>query len=172
MILGPAGYMWDELDAEGFPILHTPPGTLTADQLSDIGAWRWTFSGHANNVDNAKFAANAALAPEYRNWVETMQQTIFTPNMFISDEFAVLTPTIDPTEDLGIARTLITDHFEANLPLIIMAPTAEEAERRLDETLAFAEANRLAEIEEIKNERYQYNVQLQGGSAFRPPGSW
>jgi len=172
MILGPQGHMWDELDGQGFPILHTPPGTLSAEELNNIGAWTWTIAGHANNVDNAKFAANEALPPEQRNWVETMQQTIFTPNMFISDEFAVLTPTIDPTAPLGISRTLMIDHFEANLPLIIMAATAEEAEQRFDAVLAFAEANNLTEIVEIKNERYQHNVALQGGSAFRPPGSW
>ncbi|MCL2421156.1 MAG: hypothetical protein FWD03_04795 [Defluviitaleaceae bacterium] len=169
MMFGPPGYMWDELDANGYPILHTPPGVLTSEELRDIGAWNWAIAGHANNVDNAKFAANAALPEDQRNWVETIQQTIFTPNMMLSDEFVAINLVIDPGTDLHISRTLIEDTFEAQFPLILMADSREEAERMFDELLAFAEANGMAGIEEVYNARYQENVAMQGGSVFSPP---
>jgi len=171
MMFGPQGHLWDELDAEGFPVLHTAPAGLTSEQRDDIGLWNWDFVGHANNVDNAKFAANNRL-PEYqRNWVETMQATVFTPNLRLTDEFALIPWSIEPGTDLAIARTTIQDHFEEMMPQIIMAPTAEDAEALFDAVLAFAEANGAAEIEEVYNERFQHNVSMQGGSIFRPPGT-
>jgi len=171
MMYGPQGVLWDELDSDGFPILHTGPATLSSERRDEIGTWTWDFVGHANNVDNAKFAANARLPEAERNWVETMQATIFTPNLRITDEFVLIPWSIEPGTDLAIARTTIQDHFEEMMPQIIMAPTREDAEALFDQVKAFAEANGVEEIERVYNERFQYNVAMQGGSIFRPPGT-
>ena len=166
MMFGPQGHLWDSLTAEGYPILHTSPDTLTGEQRSDLGLWRWDMKGHANNVDNAKFAANAMLPPEERNWVDYMQATIFTPRLRLSDEFQLFAQTIDSTSDLGIRRQMIEDRFQEMLPQILLASTEADAIRMFDETRDFAFENGMAEIVELYNERWEYNKSLQGGSIF------
>jgi len=165
--LGPQGYLWDELDANGFPILHTPPASLSSEEFSDLGLWRWDRHGHANHVDDAKFAANARLPIEDQNWVETMQMTLFTPNLILSDEFQNMFIQIDSLSDLGIRRAMIEDHFEEWLPQIIIAPTAEDAERMFDSVRDFAFANGMYEIQEIYNANWEFNNSMQGGSIFQ-----
>jgi len=171
MMFGPRGVLWEELDANGFPILLRPPGLMTAEERAEVGTWAWTLAGHANNVDNAKFAANNALPEQYRNWVETMQYEVFTPRRWITDEFALIALQIEPGSDLAIRRQQIGDHFEENFPHVIMAGSEAEARQMMDSMLAFAEALGLAEIETIYNERWVYNSNLQGGSTLRPPGT-
>ncbi|MCL2015167.1 MAG: extracellular solute-binding protein [Defluviitaleaceae bacterium] len=171
MMYGPPGGIWDYLDADGIPVFNTLPVELTAEELISLGAWRWDIHGHANHVDRIKFAVNNSLPEEMRTWVETMQYEVFTPNLMITDEFAVIALSIEPGTDLHISRTFISDNMEAVLPQIIMAPTEDDALRLLDDALAFAEANNIAEIERVQNERYQYNLSVQGGTIFRAPGS-
>jgi len=109
------------------------------------------------------------MPPDLQSWVELMQYSLFTPNLRITDEFALIDASIDPHEDLAIQRRTIEDHFEEMLPQIIMADSREAAIAMLDNVLAFAEANGLALVEERYNTRFQYNKTLQGGSIFNPP---
>ena len=166
MMFGPQGYLWEELNAEGYPILITAPDDLSAEDHSAMGIWRWAFKGHANNVDNAKFAANAMLPEGTRNWVDYMQATLFTPNLRLTDEFQLFGIQIDSTSDLGIRRAMIEDHFEEMFPQIVLASTAEEAEALFDAVREFAYANGMYEIEEIYSARWEYNKAMQGGSIF------
>ncbi|MCL2286626.1 MAG: hypothetical protein FWC32_09740 [Firmicutes bacterium] len=166
MMFGPQGHLWDELNAQGYPILHTSPEDLTGEQVEEIGLWRWDRHGHANNVDNAKFAANEMLPPESRNWVDYMQATIFTPTLRLSDEFQLMSPQIDSLSPLGIARQMMYDFMQEMLPQIILASSYEEAQRLFDQVRDFLYANGMAEIEEIYNARWHHNKALQGGSIF------
>ena len=166
MMFGPEGHLWESLDANGFPILHTSPDEISAERRDEIGLWAWDFHGHSNNVDNAKFAANNALPPENRNWVDYMQATLFTPNLLLSDEFQLMAIQIDSTSDLGIRRTMIEEHFMEWLPQIILAPTEAEAVARFDSVRDFANANGMPEIENIYTMQWVYNSSLQGGSIF------
>jgi hypothetical protein len=168
MMYGPQGVLWDELTPEGFPILHTAPETLPAAEHERIGIWRWDVKGHANHVDNAKFAANLMLPEEDRNWVDFMQATIFTPRLRLSDEFVVIDLTIDSTEPLGIQRETLIRHFEEMLPQIILADSQEQAESMFDAVLDFALGHGLREMEERYHERWEYNKAQQGGSVFDP----
>ena len=170
MTLGPQGVLWNQLDANGFPIMTRSPLSLTADERTSIGLWTWNLKGHANNVDNAKFAANRGLPPEQRNWVESMQELYFTPNLMLSDEFINMIPQIDSLSDLGIARTLIHDHFEEMLPQIILAPTAEAAVAMFNSVVAFANANGIQQINAVYDANWRHNSALQGGSIFQ--GRW
>jgi len=168
MMFGPQGELWDDLTPEGFPILHAFPDALPAAEHERIGIWRWNNHGHSNHVDNAKFAANAAIPEEYRNWVDLMQATLFTPRQRLSDEFQILALTIDSTEPLGINRTMIIDHFEMMLPQVILASTAEEAEALFDSVVDFAFSHGMAEIEERYSAQWEENKARQGGSVFAP----
>ena len=168
MMFGPQGELWDELTPEGFPILHTFPEALSPADHERIGIWRWNVHGHSNHVDNAKFAANQMMPEEYRNWVDLMQETLFTPRQRISDELAVIALTIDSTEPLGIQRQTLTDFFEEMLPQIILASSEAEAAQLFDTVVEFGFANGLREIEERYHERWVYNKAQQGGGVFRP----
>ena len=170
MTLGPQGVLWNQLDANGYPIMARSPLSLTADERTSIGLWTWDLKGHANNVDNAKFAANRGLPPEQRNWVESMQELYFTPNLMLSDEFINMIPQIDSLSDLGIARTLIQDHFEEMLPQIILAPTADAAVAMFNSVVAFANANGIQQINAVYDANWRRNSELQGGSIFQ--GRW
>ena len=114
--------------------------------------------GHSDNVDTVKFAVNAKLPPEKQNWVITNQAERVTPTKWLTDEFENIGTTIDPQSDLGIQRKLIEDYIVAEYPKMIMAETAEEAERIYDEIMKFAEENGIAEIEAVYTEKYKDNV--------------
>ncbi|MCL2388706.1 MAG: hypothetical protein FWC89_14340, partial [Defluviitaleaceae bacterium] len=166
MMFAPQGHLWEELNADGFPILTRPISSLSAEEREHYGIWTWDVHGHANNVDNAKFAANAMLPPADRLWVDYMQATVFTPRLRLTDEFILMPQQIDSTSQLGIDRQMIEDRFEEMLPQIILATTAEEAIRLFDETRDFANNNGMLEISRIYNENWLRNSAMQGGSIY------
>lgn len=155
---GPQGHYWDELDEDGLPILKKPESELTTEEINRLGLWFWMMPGHSDNVDTVKFAVNAKLPPEKQNWVITNQAERVTPTKWLTDEFENIGTTIDPQSDLGIQRKLIEDYIVAEYPKMIMAETAEEAERIYDEIMKFAEENGIAEIEAVYTEKYKDNV--------------
>jgi putative aldouronate transport system substrate-binding protein len=167
MTLGPQGVLWNELDANGYPIMTKSPLDLTAAERTDLGLWNWDLQGHANNVDNAKFAANRGLPPEKRNWVESMQELYFSPNLMLSDEFINMNVQIDSLSDLGIKRTLIENYFQEMLPQIITAPTAQAANALFQQVVNFANANGMQDINKIYNAHWKDNCDQQGGSIFK-----
>jgi ABC-type glycerol-3-phosphate transport system substrate-binding protein len=171
MMYGPRGHLWEELDANGYPIMLRPPESIAAAERAEIGMWQWTLAGHSNHVDNTKFAVNNAMPIQYQSWVETIQYTLFTPYRVLSDEFALIPLAVEPGTDLAIRRQQMEDHFREMMPQVIMADSADEANRMMDEILAFAEAIGLAEVEAAYNARFEYNVAVQGGSVFRLPGT-
>lgn len=166
MMYGPKGTLWEETDQNGNPILLKAESEITPAESDRLGLWFWIIPGHADNVDSTKFAINAALPPEKQSWVTTNQANIFTPEMFVTDEFFGLRDVIDAREDLGIQRTLCEDQIKAMVPRIIMADSTERAAALYDELVQFLDANGMPEIERVYNEKYQENCAIQGGSRF------
>ena len=166
---GPEGHLWEGLDANGFPQMLVPPATLTPMEIEELGLWNWMLAGHSDNVDTIKFAVNNAQPEDYRSWVETIQYSLFTPNLRLTNEFVLLALTIEPLEHLGIQRTLIHDHFLEMIPQILMADSRDEAMTMIEGVRAFAEAQGYDQIMARYRERYEYNLALQGGSIFDPP---
>ena len=170
MMYGPPGDLYDELDADGNPILRKAMAELTAEENDKVGSWIWNFCNHSDNVDSTKFAVNKMQPEELQDWVEATQSDYLTPIMFCTDEYANLSITIDQLSDLGIARTRCVEEYQSTMPKILMAQTAEEAEKLFDNLLSFFEANGLDEILEIYDAKYQENVALQGFSAYTDYG--
>ena len=171
MMYGPRGIEWQELDANGFPIMLRPPASMTPAEVAEQGGWRWTLAGNSNAVDSTKFAVNNAMPPEHQVWVELIKYRMFSPYRMLSDEFELIGQSIVAGSDLAIRRLQIEDHFREMLPQIIMAGSRSEAEAMLDDALAFAEALGLAEVETTYHARWEYNKALQGGAVYRPPGT-
>jgi len=159
---GPQGDYWETLNEDGFPILKHPEAELTSAEINRLGLWFWMIPGQSDNVDRTKFGVNAMQPAEKRNWVATNQSEVLTPIMWLTDEFAGIWDVIDPLGTEGVNRTLIMDYIVANFPMVLMAPTAAEAERIFDDILKFADDNGMAAIEELKNQKYQANVELVG----------
>ena len=167
MMYGPPGVLYDELDDLGNPILFKAMSELTAEENDKVGSWVWSFCNHSDNVDETKFAVNKMQPEELQDWVEATQSDYLTPIMFTTDEFANLQPTIDRLSDLGIARHRFTEEvWREQLPMIIMASTAEQASALYDAMLDSFIALGLEEMEAIYTAKYQENVALQGFSAY------
>ena len=171
MMYGPPGVLYDQLDENGNPILKKAMSELTAEENDKVGSWVWSFCNHSDNVDETKFAVNKMQPEELQDWVEATQSDYLTPIMFTTDEYANLQPTIDRLSDLGIARHRMNEElWKEQLPMIIMASSAEEASALYDALLENFIALGLEEIEEIYNAKYQENVALQGFSAYEGYG--
>lgn len=163
---GPRGTLWDELDNDGNPILLKAESEISSTESNQLGLWYWIIPGHADNVDTTKFAVNAMLPAEKQSWVINNQANVFTPQMFITNEYFGLRDTVDSRTDLGIQRTLCEDQIKAMVPRIIMADSPEKAATLYDELLQFLDDNGMPEVEKAYNEKYQANCEIQGGSRF------
>jgi len=164
-MFGPQGHLWETLNEDGFPILKRPMIQVTAEERTRLGLWSWADPAQSDHLDSVKFAVNNMQPPEKREWVTTNQELILTPTLLFTDEFVGVFEAIDPKSTEEINRTRIMEYINANFPLVIMASTAEEAERIFNDILAFADQNGMTDIEEIKNQKYQENVRL-GGTVF------
>jgi len=167
MMYGPRGGLWDDLDSNGRPIMNTYPAQLSGAEYAEYGLWQWTLNG-SPHTDPTKFFVNNNAPAEYQDWVESIQYKLFSPYRMITDEFALIVQTVDPGSDLAIRRQQIDDNNQEMLPQAIMAGSRAEAEKILDEMLAFAESLGVSEIEAKYHERWQYNIGVQGLSIFTP----
>jgi ABC-type glycerol-3-phosphate transport system substrate-binding protein len=169
MMYGPPGAgMYDELDANGNPILLKSESELTSDERAAIGVWSWSMVAHADNVDLTKFAVDAALPKDRQSWVVSTQREILTPIFFMTNEYVQTGDAIEPGSDIGINAKRCEDELAARLPLAVMAATPEECNRIYDEAIAFCDANGMKEAEALRDAKYQANLALQGGTAFDP----
>ena len=166
MMYGPQGEWWDEMDSEGNPILKTPESELSTAEKDRIGSWFWGFCSHSDNVDLTKFAVNAMSPKDKQDFTITAQADVFTPIMFVTDEYAGINTLLDPLSEIGINRKTIDDQIKAELPKIIMASSEEAANKLFDELLAFMEANGLEEIEAAYDARHQELVATQGFTSY------
>ena len=159
---GPKGMNWDELNADGLPILKKAEAELKPEEIDALGAWFWMIPGQSDHVDMTKFAVNAMQPAEKQNWVINNQANVLTPIMFMSDEFIGIGDSVDPKADEGIARSLCEDFIKAEYPKVLMAKTPEEAEATFQGILDFCEKNGIATVEAKYTEKYKANVALVG----------
>ena len=168
MMYGPPGpdMNWEELDADGLPILKVPESQLMADrkEYDRLGCWFWAIPGQSDFVDETKFAVNKKLPPELQNWTVTQQSDVMTPIMFIDDEFVGIPDVIEAKSQDGINRTTCEDQIKAKVPLIIQAKTAEEAEQLYAELVKFLDDNGMPAIEAAYNTKWQQNCADYGGT--------
>lgn len=159
---GPKGQNYDTLNDKGLPILKTPESSWTTADINKIGTWFWMIPGQSDHVDNTKFAVNAMQPKGKQNWVINNQANIFTPLMWLSDEFVGIAETIDSKSDEGIKRVLCEDYIEAQYPKVVMAKSAEEASKLYDGIIAFCDKNGMAKVETIYDAKYKANVAIVG----------
>lgn len=168
MMYGAQGDWWDELDANGNPILKQAESEMTEEELRRIGSWTWQMlPAHADNVDSTKFAVNAALPADQQSWVVNNQSNILTPTMGVTDEYNNFGVLIDGTSDLGIANALCQEYVKQNFSKIIMANSAAECQTMIDNLIKYLDDNRFQEVEAILTAEWEKNCAVQGGSVFK-----
>lgn len=177
MMYGPEGGLWEGKDEEGNPILKKPEEELTSDEKNAAGCWFWSQPAHSDNVDLTKYAVNEQQPEESRSWVISIQDHVFTPEdsihpaipgqKFLTDENTGLSLEIDPTEDLGMARQVITDECKMRIPQIIMASDDATFDKLVQDLKDFAESNQVHDIEKIYTDKRASNIELQGYTAYQ-----
>lgn len=177
MMYGPEGGLWEGKDDEGNPILKKPEEELTSDEKNAAGCWFWSQPAHSDNVDLTKYAVNEQQPEEFRSWVISIQDHVFTPEdsihpaipgqKFLTDENTGLSLEIDPTDDLGMARQSITDECKMRIPQIIMASDDATFDKLVQDLKDFAESNQVHDIEKIYTDKRASNIELQGYTAYQ-----
>lgn len=177
MMYGPEGGLWEGKDEEGNPILKKPEEELTSDEKNAAGCWFWSQPAHSDNVDLTKYAVNEQQPEGSRSWVISIQDHVFTPEdsihpaipgqKFLTDENTGLSLEIDPTEDLGMARQVITDECKMRIPQIIMASDDATFDKLVQDLKDFAESNQVHDIEKIYTDKRASNIELQGYTAYQ-----
>ena len=166
IVFGPPGFLWDTVDANNNPVLKDDYSDHSAEYVDSLGIWFWCIPAHADNVDMTDFGVNATLPKEKQNWVAYIGANIITPVMFCTDEYNGMDEIIDPQSEEGVNKILCEDQIGRARPLIIMADSAAEAEKRIDDLIEFCDKNGLPEIESILNEKYHANVAMQGYTSY------
>jgi putative aldouronate transport system substrate-binding protein len=166
MMYGPKGpdFNWEQMDADGLPILKKAESELSEEEYNKLGCWFWAMPGQSDFVDQTKFAVNAKLPPEKQNWVITQQANVLTPIMFVDDEFVGIPDVIDAKSQDGVNRTTCEDQIKAQLPKIIQAASVAEAEKLYNELVDFLDKNGMPAIETAYNTKWQQNCADYGGS--------
>lgn len=177
MMYGPEGGLWEGKDEEGNPILKKPEEELTSDEKNAAGCWFWSQPAHSDNVDLTKYAVNEQQPEGSRSWVISIQDHVFTPEdsihpaipgqKFLTDENTGLSLEIDPTDDLGMARQVITDECKMRIPQIIMASDDATFDKLVQDLKDFAESNQVHDIEKIYTDKRASNIELQGYTAYQ-----
>ena len=178
MQYGPVGgTMLESVDYSGslpMPVLKKPVSDFTSEESNAAGAWFWSQPAQSDYVDGIKFGLNDMLPPEQQEWVVTRQAHLCSYNLddlhvgqkFLTDQLTGITGEIDPQDDLGICVKAIEDRCREQLPKIVMAATEEEFNSLVADLSAFAQSNRIDEINAIWQARFDLNVATQGYDAY------
>ena len=175
-LYGPEGGLWDGLDENGYPKLTKDYSDITSAEMDAAGAWLWTQPASSDWIDGIKFYVNEQQPADKRNWAVSIQADLFSQSKenphegtkFITDQNTALTNLIDPQDPLGISLKAIQDELQARLPQIIMASDEASFNKMIEDCVAFCESNSIDEILKIWQERYDYNIEVQGFDAYSP----
>ncbi len=159
------GLLWDKTDDNGNPVLKMAESDLTPEQRDKLGIWMY-YPAQANVLDTMKYEVSKQLPEDKQDRISKIQTEIFTPHLFMTDEYVNVQNAIAAESDLNIKKTLCEDKITAMAPQIIMASSAEEAGKLYDDLVMFCDQTGMPEIEKAFDEVYQSNIKLQGFTAY------
>lgn len=178
MQYGPeGGTMLESVDWSGsmpVPILKKDVSLFTSAETDAAGAWFWSQPAQSDYVDGIKFALNDALPAESQDWVVTRQAHLSSydadePHIgqkFMTDQLTNVTGEIDSQDELGICLKNIEDKCKEMLPKIIMASTEADFNKMVEELSTYAHSQRVDEINEVWQAKFDDNVATQGFDAY------
>ncbi|MCL2003072.1 MAG: hypothetical protein FWG72_03580 [Oscillospiraceae bacterium] len=156
---GPQGVLWDEMDANSFPILSRALNSLTSEENDELGAnGRWTLLGNAPYADQSKVAINARLPADEQDWVTNAQTNITWRHSMYAD--AYLNISTNPQEPEGIAFSNFELQDSIFIPRIITAPNEAAAAAALREAVDTIYGQDFALVEAYKTAVFQANQAL------------
>jgi len=158
---GPQGSLWDELDAEGFPILLRQLGDLTAEENDSIGAnIRWNKVGNTGVAHRMGQAILNRIPREEWGWNDIVQRDIIHRHSVNADAFLNMSP--DPAEPEGIAQSMFDDLNEQHIPRIVTAANAEAARAAIQDAIDAIYGQNFELVEAFKSAIYRENLALMG----------
>lgn len=157
---GPKGEMYDEVDAEGIPILKKTDSELKEEERKALGVWRWVMPGNSTFVNLTKYAANDRQPADKKDWVIEMQSKIMAPSNINKDEF--MNMYTDPKTEEGIAYTAFEDLYKKSLPKIVMAKSEEQCKTAIKEAIDNAYKLGFDKAEKFMTTKWQENLKNMG----------
>lgn len=158
---GPGGYLYDELDEKGYPIIKRNRSDLTKEEADTLNCEEFSTPGMSEWVDLSKVAANEKLPPEERDFVISNQYNITWKHSANVTEFEGLFT--DATTPEGVAFTQVQDMVRKQMPKIVMAKSEEDCRNAVRETVEQAYRMKFDLVEAYKTDIWKENLKkLQG----------
>lgn len=153
---GRQGLYWDEVDADGVPILNEK-GLTTAQADKDterIGRFNWV--GNTTFIDQTKAKMDAQLPADKQNWTTLAQQKVTWKTSKNFTEFVNLDPLPDSEE--GTIATAVNDIYLEVYAKALYAKNDEEVVSLLNK--ADEDANRAgySKLLKFQTERWRNNL--------------
>ena len=156
---GPQGILWDELDADGFPIMTRPLVDLSAEERDALGVnGMWTLLGNAPFWDLSKVADNNRQPPDQKDWTTSAQVDIIWRHSMYADAYLNIHPT--PQDPEGIAQSTYVNLNEQYIPRIVTAADEAAARAALQDAINAIYGQNFQLVEEFKTDIYKANLAL------------
>lgn len=160
LVYGPKGVLYDELDQDGFPVLKKSESELTDAERNSLGIWKWVAPGNSTFVNLAKYAANARLPKEKRDWTADMQANVMSIHNVNTDEFMNLMA--DPNSPEGISEKAMSDFIKKAIPKIVMSKNAEQCKQNIKESIDEAYKLGFDKVEKLYTSIWKENLKKMG----------
>ena len=159
---GPQGYLWEELDGEGFPFLLKQTSDLTAEENDALGAnVRWNKVGDATNTHIMEEAILSRIPREQWSWLNLYQSSTIWPHSFNGDRFLNIGP--DPQEPEGIAVSEFRTLNDLHIPIIISAASPDAARAAIQDAIDAIYGQNFGLVEQYQTAIYQANLAKMAG---------
>jgi len=160
---GPQGELWDELDADGFPILNRTTDDLTVEERENLGGdIRWTLVGDAGNTALMDRAVLDRIPRDQWSWRNTVQQDIIWNHSLNVDAF--LNMHLDTLSSEGIALNTFMDLNEQHIPNIVTASNHDAARAAIQTAIDAIYSQNFELVEEALTEVWRNNIETMSGN--------
>ena len=162
MFFGPKGELWDEVDADGHPVLK--PGktlALTQDEAKVLPLQAYAIPAYSPFYDQAKMKINSALPEGQKDWTISEQERVkLSKYTYDITQFNNLDP-VGGTDEAKIIAD-VRDYVEDQLTKMVTSKTEEEALKVVNTTIAEVYKKGFEKVEKVANERWQENQKQMG----------
>lgn len=152
---GPKGYLYNELDENGYPILIKQRSDLPQEEAQTLDCEEFTTPGMSEWVDFSKVAANNRAAT--KDFVITNQDAITWKHSANVTEFTGIYTNANSPE--GVAFIAVQSMVRKQMPKIVMAKTEDDAKKFIKETIDQAYKLKFESVEQYKTKLWKENLE-------------
>lgn len=159
---GPKGVLWDELDANGYPVLKSTRSAMAKEDADLVAFEEYSLPGMSEYVDFSKSAANENLPEAQRDFVISNQFNITWKHSANVTEFEGMYTSADSPE--GIAFKQVQDYVRKQVPNMVTAKDEATCRKILQETIDQVYKMDFKLVEEYKTKIWQDNLKKMSGN--------